>query len=66
MEVVSVLEGSVSLVARKAFQSVGLVCTCGKAVAGYEGVVTACAGCGTLYLVTVMVFTGAASSRSEV
>ncbi len=59
----SVLEGTVPLVPRKAFTSVGVVCSCGKAVAGYEGVVTSCAGCGTLYLVTVMVIPSAEASQ---
>lgn len=39
---------------RKPFDSVGMVCSCGKAVAGLEGVVMRCSGCGTAYIVSVM------------
>lgn len=40
---------------REPFSSVGMVCKCGSAVAGMEGAPMACAGCGTAYIVSVMV-----------
>lgn len=39
---------------REPFSSVGMVCACGRAVAGMEGVVMECAGCGVAYIVSVM------------
>jgi hypothetical protein len=39
---------------RKPFDAVGLVCSCGKAVAGIEGVPTRCRGCGASYIVSVL------------
>lgn len=62
--VVSVNAAIVStFVTRKPFKSVGLVCTCGQAVAGIEGVVASCSRCGTLYLVSVMVIRAADSPQ---
>lgn len=51
--------------ARKPFQSVGLICRCGSAVAMMEGVMTTCAKCNRAYIVTVMV-TEAAPEREDV
>ena len=49
---------------RAPFKSVGLVCECGAAVAGLEGVMTACAMCGAIYTVTVLVGRSSAASVS--
>lgn len=49
---------------REPFQSVGLVCRCGAAVAGIEGVLTPCAKCGASYFITVMQY--AAPKREAV
>jgi predicted RNA-binding Zn-ribbon protein involved in translation (DUF1610 family) len=39
---------------RKPFDSVGMVCSCGIAVAGIEGVIIRCGECGAAYIISVM------------
>ncbi len=39
---------------RAPFDSVGMVCKCGKGLATMEGVPVICGGCGTTYIISVM------------
>lgn len=50
---------------RQPFDSVGMVCKCGHAVAGMEGVIMQCASCGTAYIVSVMVLRKAEKARTK-
>jgi predicted RNA-binding Zn-ribbon protein involved in translation (DUF1610 family) len=46
---------SIQMESRQPFSSVGMVCSCGRAIAGIEGVTVTCPACGTVYIISVMV-----------